>query len=134
MGETTLRQRGSLSRPKFYPQGKIAMFKPLGINTSHIRVPFDEIEYQVVKGGPHLIDHFAREDANLAGRQPGDGELFCFLALRLGEFMGVTASVQGNGTLERLEVFSGPSQFALGRIDATNSHAGILTELGQSSK
>jgi hypothetical protein len=133
-GETTLRQRGMLSRPKFSAQGKIAMFKPFGVNTRNIRIPLNDIEYQVVEGGSHLIDHFASENGNLARRVPGDSELFCFFALSLGELMGVTAGIQGNASFESLEMLSRPSQFTLGRIDAANPHLDMLAESGQSSK
>ena len=124
MGEFTLRERGLLTRPKLHSQREFAVFKPFTIDGRNIRVPLDEIEYQVIKCGPHLVDHFSGKNRNLKGRAVGDRKFFCFFALRLGQPMRVTGSVQGNASLDSLEVFSSPSELAFRGFDAADHHAG----------
>ena len=109
--ESSIRERWLLSRFQWIgPDGKHAVLLPVGGKSYAAPIHLDEIESQMIQGGPHLIDKFSCQHGD-EGR--GFEEVNCLFAIRFdSETITVCGSILGNGALDGCKVLHCPDQFA----------------------
>lgn len=114
-GEIAFCKRGRAFLRKPSSQRKLAIFLPLGINGGNVRISLDEVEYQMIQGRTHLINHFASQERNFNRRRLGNVQLL--FALRFfDDEVRLTSSVRGEASLDRAELFFCPDQFSFRRL------------------
>ena len=99
---------------------KLAILDPVCVKRGCIAL--DDIERQVVEGGPHLINHLPRQNAEFTGWSLRN--IYLPFALRLlDDFVRPTSGICGDATLDCAEVFRSTSELKFRRCKATDHPA-----------
>src|SRR5437879_3134857 len=85
------------------------------------RIPLDQLECQVIKGGPHLVNHFSDQNTNFSGRRSRNVQLLFALRLQ-DDFVRLTSSIDGDVSLYSAEVFTSPDELKFRRFNATDHY------------
>lgn len=82
----------------------------------------DDIERQVIEGGPHLINHLPRQNAELTGWSLWN--IYLLFALRLfDDFVRSTSGIFGNASFDCAEVFRSPGELKFRRFEIADHSA-----------
>ena len=99
---------------------KLAILDPVCVKRGCIAL--DDIERQVVEGGPHLINHLPRQNAEFTGWSLRN--IYLPFALRLiDDFVRPTSGICGDATLDCAEVFRSTSELKFRRCKAIDHPA-----------
>jgi hypothetical protein len=101
---------------------KLTVLAPLGGRGCNVRIPLDEVERQMIEGGPHLVDHFPSKNRDLSGRRPRDVQLPH--ALRLcRDFVRLSSGINGDAVPYSAKMFRSPNELEFCRLNPADHAA-----------
>jgi hypothetical protein len=108
--EYTVRERRRLSRLQgITPNWESAILLPISGESDLAPIQIDEIESDVIQGGPQLIDKFPGVQRDEGGRLK---HVDCFFAIRFdSETITIAGNILGDGILQSFEVFDSSLEF-----------------------
>jgi len=102
-------------------KGKLGARIPAMRKRLPTRIPLDQLECQVIKGGPHLVNHFSDQNTNFSGRRFRNVQLLFALRLQ-DDFVRLTSGINSDATLYSSEVFRSPDELKFRRFNASDHY------------